>query len=173
MTKEQRTRQIHRRVLASASAVALVAALSISFENKEADAYECDAYNSQSRAIERPENEVDPVERDLLAHVIYAEAGACSESTRKYVGSVVLNRIKDEAWPDTMQEVVYQTEPAIQYGCTYDGNIDKDPDNEAYEIADELLRYGSVIPSNVTYQSEYIQGTGIWKEVDGIYFCFK
>ena len=169
MTKEERTSQLRHRTVAVSIAAGMAVILIQPHHIKEVDARDtydvCDAYIQ--------ENEVNPVERDLLAHVIYAEAGTCSKEVRKYVGCVVVNRMKDESWPSSMQEVVYQTKPAIQYGCTVDGGIDKEPDAEAYEIADEILRYGSTIPSNVVYQSEYVQGTGIWKSAEGIYFCFK
>ena len=121
--------------------------------------------------------EPDPVnegERELLAHLIYAEAGGVeSDACLYYVGSVVLNRMKDKDFPDTMWEVIYQTEPTLQYACIADGNINKQPDARCYEVAEALLKYGSVIPGNVVYQAEFKQGSGIWKEVDGVTFSYK
>lgn len=180
MTKEERNKQLIRRgVIAGVTTIALasVITIKISKPNEIVDAYEsCDAdpkYYVVQQDREVCSEMIDPAERELLAKLIYAEAGTCSEQTQYYVGSVVLNRMKDSSYPDTMTEVIYQVEPTVQYGCTVDGNIDKEPITRTYEIADDLLRYGSIAPSNVVFQSEYIQGTGTWKSIDGIYFCYK
>lgn len=49
-------------------------------------------------------------ELELLALVIYQEAGAdyCSDDTRLKVGTVVMNRVASDAYPDTVREVVLQ-----------------------------------------------------------------
>lgn len=44
----------------------------------------------------------------LLASIIYCEAGNQSFTGQVAVGSVVLNRMANEAYPDTMEEVIYQ-----------------------------------------------------------------
>lgn len=141
------------------------------------DAEACAGISRQvQQYIEQP-LEPDPVnegERELLAHLIYAEAGGVeSDACIYYVGSVVLNRMKDKDFPDTMWEVIYQTEPTLQYACIDDGNINKPPDERCYEVAEALLKYGSVAPENVVYQAEFEQGSGIWKEVDGVIFSYK
>lgn len=117
---------------------------------------------------------VNEEERELLTHLIYAEAGGVeSDACLYYVGSVVLNRMKDKDFPNTMQEVIYQTEPTLQYACIDDGNINKPPDARCYDVADALLKYGSIAPENVVYQAEFEQGSGVWKEVDGVIFSYK
>ena len=44
----------------------------------------------------------------VLSHIISAEAGNCSEDMMLSVGSVVLNRVADDRFPDTISEVVFQ-----------------------------------------------------------------
>ena len=44
----------------------------------------------------------------LLASIIYCEAGNQSFTGQVAVGAVVLNRMANEAYPDTMEEVIYQ-----------------------------------------------------------------
>lgn len=109
---------------------------------------------------------------DLLAHVIYAEAGSdyCTDEMRYGVGSVVLNRVEDECFPDTLYNVIYQKG---QYQCTWDGNIDKTPDERSYRIAQDLLNNGSIFPSDVVYQAEFKQGSGMYSKIQNIYFCHK
>lgn len=44
----------------------------------------------------------------LLASIIFCEAGNQSFTGQVAVGAVVLNRMSNEAYPDTMEEVIYQ-----------------------------------------------------------------
>lgn len=48
---------------------------------------------------------------EILAHLINGEAGAdwCSDTTRYYVGSVVLNRVNSNEFPDSIYGVVFQS----------------------------------------------------------------
>ena len=107
----------------------------------------------------------------LLSHVINGEAGAnwCTDNMRLYSGSVVLNRIKDSRFPDTIEEVIYQ--PG-QYKCTWDGNFDKPVTEGSMNAAVYLLEYGSQLPENVVFQSEFPQGQGIYTKEMNLYFCY-
>ncbi len=122
----------------------------------------------------------DPYDLELLARAIYAEAGGdeCSDETRIMVGNVILNRMKDPRYPDTMEEVL--TQP-LQYN-TFDktGVVWKDrasePDEKdaverAYRCAERVLLGEKLLPDDVIFQSEYIQGTEIVAHQDGMYFC--
>lgn len=123
---------------------------------------------------ETTEEEKEISERDLymLAHLINGEAGASyySDKHRLYVGSVVLNRVESDWYPDTIEEVIFQKG---QYACTWDGNYDREPSESSWEIAEQLLREGSVLPKNVVYQAEFTQGSGIYEEIEGSYFCYR
>lgn len=59
--------------------------------------------------------DTDPVELELLACAVYQEAGgdACCDDCRFRVGDVILNRVADERFPNTMEEVLTQEN---QYG---------------------------------------------------------
>ena len=118
---------------------------------------------------------IDEEELDLLAHLIFAEAGSdwCKDEMLYCVGSVVLNRMASEYFPSTMHEVIYQTKPTLQYACIVDGNIKKEPNERAYRIAEDLLRNGSVLPSNVVFQAQFKQGDGVYVQVQNMYFCYK
>ena len=100
------------------------------------------------------ESERSYTDEDLyvLSHIISAEAGNCQEEMMLYVGSVVLNRVADDRYPDTIKEVVFQTDP-LQYGPTKDGSYYEEPTPEAVEAAEKLLEEGSVLPAKVIYQS--------------------
>ena len=125
------------------------------------------------------ETEKSYSEEDLyvLSHIISAEAGNCQEEMMLYVGSVVLNRVESDEFPDTIYEVVFQTDP-LQYGPTKDGSYYEEPTPEAVEAAEKLLEDGSVLPADVIYQSNEILGEyythldpppGVGKRM---YFCY-
>lgn len=111
-------------------------------------------------------------EVEMLAHLINGEAGAdwCSDTTRYYVGSVVLNRVNSYEFPDTIYGVIFQSG---QYACTWDGNYDRTPSQRCYEIAKDLLENGSWLPNNVVFQANFSQGSGVYDYIDGVYFCYR
>ena len=117
---------------------------------------------------------------ELLALVIYQEAGAdyISDETRLMVGNVVLNRVADSRYPDTIEEVLLQPR---QYGRLSWTGI-KWPDRvtdpyeahaveRAYRLAQELLEGKRVLPEDVIFQAEFSQGTETVAYQDGMYFC--
>lgn len=52
--------------------------------------------------------ELSPEEYEILLRIVEAEAGGEDEDGKLLVANVVLNRVKDEAFPDTVKEVVFQ-----------------------------------------------------------------
>lgn len=77
-----------------------------------------------------------------LSHVIQAEAGYCERDMMTGVGSVVLNRVKSDKFPNTVYEVIHQ--PGQYSTASYlDSQV---PTEEVLEVADYLLREGSVFP---------------------------
>ena len=106
---------------------------------------------------------------ELLACVIHGESGAdyCSNDMRYYVGSVVVNRLNCEQFPDTLEEVVYQEG---QYGCV-DGKYFK-PDARCIHIAQDILVNGCKLPKDVVYQSNAKLGHGVYVKEQNMYFCY-
>ena len=90
-------------------------------------------------------------ELDLLARLIYSEGGIESYDTQLKIGSVVMNRVDDPYFPNTIREVIYQKN---QFSVTFtklDGviMIDRPADEGAKKAALEILTYGSVLPPKV------------------------
>lgn len=54
------------------------------------------------------EPEIDEYERELLAHLIYAEAGDNSYKCLLYVGSVIINRVNSPKFPNSIYDVIYE-----------------------------------------------------------------
>lgn len=111
-------------------------------------------------------------EEDLyvMAHVIMGEAGGNSWDLKIGVGSVVLNRVKDERFPNTIYDVVFQNG---QYACTWDGNYNKEPTEECYDAALFLLENGSQMPDYVIWQAEFLQGDGVYEQIENTFFCYN
>ena len=119
-------------------------------------------------------------ELELLTCVIYCEAGsdAISDETRRMVGDVVLNRVNDSRFPDTILGVLTQRQ---QYGrFHWTGVVYPDRAQNASEahavarardIARELLegRHSSLYGEGYIWQAEFKQGSGCVQS-DGIWF---
>ncbi len=98
---------------------------------------------------------------DLLARIINAEAGCdwIPDWVQRMVGSVVLNRVNSEHFPNTIRDVIYQ--PG-QYGPVYNGSIHWTPSQRVIDNARYLLENGSICPPNVTGQCGMITGSGLY-----------
>lgn len=121
-------------------------------------------------------------ELETLAIIIYQEAGADSipDNIREYVGCVVLNRVENPNFPDTIQEVATEKQ---QWGRLHWTGI-KWPERaslpaearaveRARECAKKLLETDNrPVPENVIWCAEFPQGSGTWLHSNGIYFCY-
>lgn len=137
--------------------------------------------NDVNNSVEPTEPSYTQEELEILAIIIYQEAGgnAYSDDTRLKVGSVFLNRVKSPSFPNTFEEVATARR---QYGTLHWTGIkwpieasyatEANAVDRAYRIAEELLIGGSILPDNVVWQAEFVQGDGIYSHQDGIYFCY-
>lgn len=118
-----------------------------------------------------------------MAVVIYNEAGGnnCTDEQRELVGYVVLNRVNDTRYPNTIREVLEQ--PGQYQGLGKAGvNFAKrssDPKEaksleRAWLTAKKVLenRNNIPIPSNVIFQAAFKQGIGLYKQIGNTYFCY-
>lgn len=106
-----------------------------------------------------------------LSHVIQAESGYCSMEMMEGVGSVVLNRVADERFPDSIRGVIEQ--PG-QYS-TLAWLESQAPTDEVLKVTTDLLDNGSKFPENVVFQANFPQGSGIYQTLSTsystMYFC--
>lgn len=118
---------------------------------------------------------------NLLAYVIMREAGDSSllDEHRDLVGLVVLNRLNNngingDLMSPTIADII--NEPGQYPYKSSDINISNIPDY-CYESAKRVLEHEVSCPSNVMYQGNFIQGSGIYNkfysEIYGwTYFCY-
>lgn len=131
-------------------------------ENKETNKEEQDA------VAEKEKDTVDENDLMLLAKLIYLENGSGSDEVQLLTGNVVLNRVASKKYPNTIKEVIYQKG---QYSVSSKIKSTK-PSERAIKNAKRLLEGERFCPSNVVYQSRFKQGSGVYKKINGEYFCY-
>lgn len=96
---------------------------------------------------------------NLLAHLIHGEARGEPYVGQVAVAAVVLNRVRDSRFPNTMAGVIYQ--PGA-FDAVADGQINLEPASESYKAAQDALNgwdpsYGCIYYYNpVTATSKWI-----------------
>lgn len=96
-------------------------------------------------------------ELEKLAAIVYAEAGSswCTDEHQQAVASVVINRVEDDRFPDTIHEVIYA--PG-QYPATCDNTY---YDDRALTNAQAVLENGpthdGIFQANFTQGSEIVE----------------
>jgi len=140
--------------------------------------YKENHFRDATKMIEdEPINEADV---EMLACVIYQEAGAdyIADNTRYMVGDVVLNRVNDPRFPETIEGVLLQKG---QYGRFYwtgivwparaQQAVEAAAVQRAYDTARALLSgdHSELYGAGYIWQTEFKQGTDIIY-ADGIYF---
>jgi N-acetylmuramoyl-L-alanine amidase len=107
-----------------------------------------------------------------LSRVIQAESGYCQREMMEGVGSVVLNRVADDRFPNSIPEVIQQ--PG-QYS-TLSWLSSQTPTEEVMEVTIDLLENGSKFPPEVVWQANFPQGSGTYQTLSTsystMYFCY-
>ena len=91
----------------------------------------------------------------LLAKTVRAEAGDSSNHSDSQIGvaSVIMNRVADSRFPNSIKEVVYQKVGNIpQFSVAYNGALDSaEVDSGTLSNVYLVLSEGSQLPSDVLY----------------------
>lgn len=98
----------------------------------------------------------------LLARVINAEAGyGCTIEHNQLVGCVVMNRVKDPRFPNTVSDVIYQKG---QYPSVSSARFKEQPSQIALDAAKYVLDGKAYCPPDVIFQANFKQGKGVYKQ---------
>ena len=125
----------------------------------------------------------------ILTTTVFHEAGHTTEQLRQYVAQVVLNRVEDSRFPDTVKGVITQPgQYSTKYATVEAANAIQATDSKNgtyyYGICEDSVKaamMGQVeMPSNVLYQANFSQGKGVWRSVyfnsgwyaSTSYFCY-
>lgn len=110
-----------------------------------------------------------------LAAAVCQEAGGESEEMQLLVANVIINRVNSPLYPNTIYKVL--TQPG-QYGTMCRDGVSfpswatKETKERCYNVANRILNGERYCPKSVLYQAEFKQGSGVYKEIDGMYFCY-
>lgn len=87
---------------------------------------------AEAAAAQAEAEAAQQAEKELLASLIFCEAGNQPYEGQVAVGAVVMNRIKSSSYPDTMEEVIYQSG---QFSPAMSGWLDRVRANQGYTEA--------------------------------------
>ena len=124
------------------------------------------AYLMQDRSIPQP-GEGEIADLDCLALNIYFEARGEPLEGKRAVGHVVLNRVHDTEFPESVCQVVRQGGEEVRHSCQFswwcDGRSDRPVDplawRESRAVAWEVLSGATKDPTRgaLWYHAEYVQ----------------
>lgn len=88
-------------------------------------------------------------DRDLMLRCAAAEGANQGEDGMWLIMSVIMNRVADEEFPDTIREVIYQPH---QFSVVSDGRIDNVEPTEAAEMALIRIEEGQIAPELIAFE---------------------
>ena len=117
-------------------------------------------------------------ELKMLANVVHYESKGCPDWHQQVVARIVINRMLDKDFPNTIEGVITQPGAYLEW---YARANPTDIEDRCYENARLALEGYVDIPLNVVYQAQFTQGSGIWKSSyvntgwweSTTYFCYK
>lgn len=113
------------------------------------------------------ELEITEEDKELLARIVYLEARGQSFSGQRAVVEVVLNRVLDSRFPDTVYEVLYapgQFTPAKSIASTT-------PTETQYEVVDCVIDETPITTENTVYFATSALTKNVFAKIGDHYFC--
>lgn len=113
------------------------------------------------------ELEITEEDRELLARIVYLEARGQSFSGQRAVAEVVLNRVLDSRFPDTVYEVLYapgQFTPAKSIASTT-------PTETQYKVVDCVIDETPITTENTVYFATSALTKNVFAKIGDHYFC--
>ncbi|MCI7129609.1 MAG: cell wall hydrolase [Lachnospiraceae bacterium] len=109
---------------------------------------------------------------EMLAICVQAEAGDQLLTGRRMVADVILNRVDDPDWPDTIEGVITERNQFTSY---WDGGMDKvqEPDELTIKAVQMELKQRSWPGLYYFTAGGYGKYGTPWKKVGDHYFCTK
>ena len=111
-------------------------------------------------------------ETDMLAALVYCEAGNQSAEGQQAVVEVVLNRLMADNFPDMLHEVIFQGYGTRQQQFTPAGQIaTTTPTQEQYDAIEAALHGEEILPEDVVYFSTKGENSRVWGKIGDHVFC--
>lgn len=116
-------------------------------------------------------NERYAAEVETLARCVEAEAGDQSIDVKRAVVSVILNRVDDQDWPDTISEVI--ADP-YEFATYWNGRMDEvTPTTSTYEAISLEMETRSYQGLYYFDMDQYLQYGTPYKKMGDLYFSTK
>ncbi len=132
-----------------------------------------DPYLFDASIPEQQENRYEGymlTEEDIytLACFVHAEAAGEAVEVQQAVAEVVLNRVVSPDYPNTVRDVIYQTE---FYRAVEAMKQMEEPDQEAYIAVDAAMYGPYILPEDVCFHSIWEQGKEQWGTLGSFTFA--
>lgn len=101
-----------------------------------------------TKEVEIEKSSVNQKDLQLMAQLIEAESGNQPFEGKLAVGTVVMNRIQSDEFPDTIRDVIFQRG---QFQVVGNGRIYNEPSEDSLEAAKEIMNGKRVLNENVLY----------------------
>lgn len=115
-------------------------------ELKEINHLSAEAIHSEDKLI--IPNTISKKEKDLLARLVHAEAKGEPYKGKVAVAQVVLNRVEDERFPDSIKQVIFEKR---QFQPVDNGSINKPADKEAKKAVNEAIALEGQVDNEAVY----------------------
>ena len=113
-------------------------------------------------AVTSPGAAYDAGELYWLSRIICAESGAESMAGQIAVGNVILNRVRNGSFPNTVEGVIFDRKDAVQFEPVSNGRVYLPPTSQSVEAAKRALDGENVVGSALYFYAPALsQGTWI------------
>ena len=113
-------------------------------------------------AVTSPGAEHDAMDYYWLSRIIYAESGGEALDGQIAVGNVVLNRVASGDFPDSIPEVIFDTENGVQFEPVANGSVSGQPSELSQEAARRALNGENTVGTSLYFFAPALsQGTWI------------
>lgn len=127
-------------------------------EEEKRKAEEAKRLAEEKAAAEAAARAAEQADRELLAALIFCEAGNQPYEGQVAVGAVVMNRVKSSSYPDTIEDVIYQSG---QFGPAMTGWLDSVLASDGYTESAMQAAADAMAGSNPVGDCLYF-GNGNW-----------
>lgn len=119
-------------------------------------------------AVTSPEADHDAADLYWLSRIISAESGGEPMKGQIAVGNVVLNRMEDPNFPNTIPEVIFDRVDAVQFEPVANGTVYISPTAQSVEAAKRVLD-GETVLSEALYFYAPALSKGVWINANRTY----
>ena len=139
-------------------------------EQQEEEMYRLEMLEEQQADVDE-NNRRYAAELEILARCVEAEAGNQSIDVKRAVVSVILNRVDDNDWPDTISEVI--ADP-YEFATYWNGRMDEvTPSTSTYEAIALEMETRSYPGLYYFDMDKYLQYGTPYKKMGDLYFSTK